>query len=63
MSVETDSEVTDESMEDYITDGIIGDAMDVESLLDDKDYHKAKEEIDDMIEKLQAIRKHLEAKE
>lgn len=63
MSDEQNTEVTDESMEDYITDGIIGDAMDVESLLDDKDYHKAKEEIDDMIEKLQAIRKHLEAKE
>lgn len=63
MSDNLKDEVTDESMEDYMSDGIIGDSMDIEGLLDDKDYHKAKEEIDDMIEKLQAIRKHLEAKE
>lgn len=56
-------EYDDESSMGYIEDGIIGDAMDIESLLEDKDYHKAKEELDDMIEKLQGIRKFLESKE
>ena len=55
-------EVTDDdSAQGLITDAV-GDLDDVESAIDDVDYVKALEELDDVLEKLTAVRVYINGK-